>query len=180
MDFDSIPRIEKMSEKLQKFGWQAVPVDGFLPPAVFMELQSMSVLPIASAIRTIDHILYTPAPDIVHEAAGHAPMLINRDFANYLRRYAHVAKKTIMSSKDLEQYIAIRELSDKKEDPPQYTSGNCRLYCPSGKDQSKYFSCFGSGPNWPHELVDRRIRSYWRYESSQNFWSGTFIFCGRS
>ena len=117
MDFERIPRISKMSEKLQQFGWQAVPVDGFLPPAVFMELQSMSFLPIASAMRNLNHILYTPAPDIVHEAAGHAPMLMNKDFADYLRNYAQVAKKAIMSSEDLKQYAAIRELSDKKENP---------------------------------------------------------------
>ncbi len=112
-----IPRIDLMCEKLQEFGWYAIPVSGFIPPAAFMELQSLSILPIASDMRTIDHILYTPAPDIVHEAAGHAPILVDEKFANYLKSYAQVAKKAIISSEDLAQYEAIRDLSDIKENP---------------------------------------------------------------
>ncbi len=114
---ESIPRIEVMCEKLQQFGWTAVPVSGFIPPAAFMELQSLSILPIACDMRNLDHILYTPAPDIVHEAAGHAPILVDPQFADYLKEYAQVAKKAIISSEDLSQYEAIRDLSDIKESP---------------------------------------------------------------
>jgi phenylalanine-4-hydroxylase len=112
---ESIPDIEIMCEKLQKFGWMAVPVSGFIPPAAFMEMQSLSLLPIACDMRSLDHIMYTPAPDIVHEAAGHAPILVNPKFANYLKEYAQVSKKAIISSEDLAQYEAIRDLSDIKE-----------------------------------------------------------------
>ncbi|MCE3010271.1 MAG: aromatic amino acid hydroxylase [Proteobacteria bacterium] len=114
---DTIPKIEEISQKLEKFGWRALPVSGFIPPAAFMELQSLSVLPIASDMRSLDHLLYTPAPDIVHEAAGHAPILINPEFANYLKAYAQVAKKAIISKEDLDVYSAIRDLSDLKEHP---------------------------------------------------------------
>jgi phenylalanine-4-hydroxylase len=114
---ESIPKISDISEKLKPFGWRALPVSGFIPPAAFMELQALSVLPIASDMRTLDHLLYTPAPDIVHEAAGHAPLLIDPEFAAYLRQYAQVAKKAIISKEDLELYEAIRVLSDTKEDP---------------------------------------------------------------
>jgi phenylalanine-4-hydroxylase len=114
---DEIPSIEAMSKKLQEFGWAAVPVSGFIPPAAFMEMQSLGILPIASDMRSLDHILYTPAPDIVHEAAGHAPILIDPAFAKYLKQYASVAKNAIVSSEDLALYEAIRELSDIKEHP---------------------------------------------------------------
>ena len=114
---EKIPSIKSISKKLEKFGWTAVPVSGFIPPAAFMELQSLGVLPIASAMRSIEHILYTPAPDIVHEAAGHAPILVNPEFAGYLKEYASVAKKAIISNEDLALYKAIRELSDIKEHP---------------------------------------------------------------
>lgn len=112
-----IPRIEDINNKLMTFGWGAVPVSGFIPPAAFMEFQSLGVLPIASDMRSIDHILYTPAPDIVHEAAGHAPILINPEFATYLKNYAEVARKAIISKEDMDQYEAIRVLSDIKENP---------------------------------------------------------------
>lgn len=114
---EQIPRIEDISKKLQSFGWRAVPVSGFIPPAAFMELQSLGVLPIASDMRSLDHLLYTPAPDIVHETAGHAPILIHPEFSAYLHRYAHVAKKAIISKEDLDIYAAIRDLSDIKENP---------------------------------------------------------------
>jgi phenylalanine-4-hydroxylase len=123
IEVDRIPRIEEISRSLEKFGWRALPVSGFIPPAAFMELQSLGVLPIASDMRTLEHLSYTPAPDIVHEAAGHAPILINKDFADYLKKYAQVAKNAIISKEDLELYDAIRELSDVKENPKS-TSGD--------------------------------------------------------
>ncbi len=117
IEIDRIPRIETISEHLQKFGWRALAVSGFIPPAAFMELQSLGFLPIACDMRSLDHLTYTPAPDIVHEAAGHAPILIDPEFANYLKRYAKVAKNAIISSEDLKMYSAIRKLSDLKEHP---------------------------------------------------------------
>jgi len=117
IEIENIPHIENVSAKLQKFGWRAIPVSGFIPPAAFMELQSLGVLPIASDMRTLDHLLYTPAPDIVHEAAGHAPILANPEFAEYLRQYAQISRKALISKEDINLYEAIRELSDIKENP---------------------------------------------------------------
>lgn len=122
IDLHSIPRIDVMNEKLDKFGWQALPVSGFIPPAAFMELQSLGILPIACDMRSLDHLLYTPAPDIVHEAAGHAPILVDPAFAHYLKSYAQVACKAILSREDMDQYEAIRVLSDIKENPGSTTS----------------------------------------------------------
>ena len=114
---NEIPSIDEICIRLQEFGWSAVPVSGFIPPAAFMELQSLGILPIASDMRSIESILYTPAPDIVHEAAGHAPILVDQRFAEYLKSYAQVAKNALVSKQDLAQYEAIRELSDIKENP---------------------------------------------------------------
>ncbi|MCH2535485.1 MAG: phenylalanine 4-monooxygenase, partial [Bdellovibrionales bacterium] len=117
LEGEMIPKIEVINEHLNKFGWSAVAISGFIPPAAFMEFQSLGYLPVATDIRTIDHIHYTPAPDIVHESAGHAPILIDPKFSNYLKSYAQVAKKAIFSKQDLELYEAIRTLSDLKENP---------------------------------------------------------------
>lgn len=117
IEVDEIPHIEKVSAALEKFGWRALPVSGFIPPAAFMELQSLGILPIASDMRNLDNLLYTPAPDIVHEAAGHAPLLIHPELSDYLKEYAQVAKKALISKEDLELYEAIRDLSDIKENP---------------------------------------------------------------
>lgn len=117
ISIERIPLVSQISEKISKFGWRAIPVSGFIPPAAFMELQALSVLPIACDIRSLDHLLYTPAPDIVHEAAGHAPMLAHSEYAEYLKNYAQVARKAIISKDDMDVYAAIRELSDIKEHP---------------------------------------------------------------
>ena len=114
---ERIPVIAEMSDKLEKFGWRAVPVSGFIPPSAFMELQSLGFLPIACGMRTLDHLLYTPAPDIVHEAAGHAPILVDPAFAAYLKKYAQVARMALTARPDVDYYDAIRALSDAKEDP---------------------------------------------------------------
>jgi phenylalanine-4-hydroxylase len=114
---EEIPSIQKISEHLKEFGWQAVPVSGFIPPAAFLELQAYKILPIASDMRTLSHLMYTPAPDIVHEAAGHAPMVAHPEFRSYLEMYGQVARKAIINKQDLDLYNAIRELSDIKEHP---------------------------------------------------------------
>jgi phenylalanine-4-hydroxylase len=114
---EGIPRIEEMDKCLRKFGWRAAVVSGFIPPAIFLEFLSLGILPIACDMRTPEHLHYTPAPDIVHEAAGHAPILADPEYANYIRKYGEVSQKVIFSKEDLAVYNAIRELSDIKEDP---------------------------------------------------------------
>ena len=114
---EEIPYMEGMNRILKDIGWAAVSVDGFIPPNAFMEFQAYNVLVIASDMRTIDHIEYTPAPDIIHEAAGHAPIIANPEYAEYLRRFGEIGCKAISSAKDFEMYEAIRLLSILKEDP---------------------------------------------------------------
>jgi phenylalanine-4-hydroxylase len=117
ISFDRIPRIEEMNDILGKIGWGAVAVDGFIPPAAFMEFQAYKVLVIACDMRQIHHIEYTPAPDIVHEAAGHAPIIVDREYSKYLQRFGEVGAKAMSSKKDFELYQAIRHLSILKEQP---------------------------------------------------------------
>ena len=114
---DEIPRMDGMNRILKEIGWAAVSVDGFIPPNAFMEFQAYNVLVIASDMRTINHIAYTPAPDIIHEAAGHAPIIANPEYAEYLRRFGEIGSKAISSAKDYEMYEAIRLLSILKENP---------------------------------------------------------------
>lgn len=114
---DRIPKVSEMDQALREFGWGAVPVCGFIPPIAFLDLQARGILPIATDMRSIEHIAYTPAPDIVHEAAGHAPIIADPSYREYLRQYARMAERTIMSSEDLALYEAIRVLSDIKENP---------------------------------------------------------------
>ncbi len=111
ISIEHIPSMYGMNRILKEIGWAAVAVDGFIPPNAFMEFQAYNVLVIASDIRQLENIEYTPAPDIIHEGAGHAPIIANPEYAEYLRRFGEIGCKAISSAHDYEVYEAIRELS---------------------------------------------------------------------
>ncbi|WP_103863471.1 aromatic amino acid hydroxylase [Aquimarina sp. I32.4] len=112
---NEIPSMYGMNRILKEIGWAAVAVDGFIPPNAFMEFQAYNILVIASDIRQLENIEYTPAPDIIHEAAGHAPIIANPDYAEYLRRFGKIGCKAISSKRDYDMYEAVRSLSILKE-----------------------------------------------------------------
>ncbi len=117
VSIERIPHMYGMNRILKEIGWAAVAVDGFIPPAAFMEFQAYNVLVIAADIRPIDQVEYTPAPDIIHEAAGHAPIIANEEYAEYLKRFGWLGSRAFSSKKDYELYEAIRLLSILKANP---------------------------------------------------------------
>ncbi|MDB5010512.1 MAG: phhA, partial [Mucilaginibacter sp.] len=117
LTIERIPRLQEMNNALAKIGWGAVTVDGFIPPAAFMEYQAYRVLVIAADIRQLKHIEYTPAPDILHESAGHAPIIADPDYHQYLSYFGSIGAKAMFSAQDFELYEAIRALSILKEMP---------------------------------------------------------------
>jgi phenylalanine-4-hydroxylase len=70
---EQIPRIEEMDACLARYGWGAVCVDGFIPPRAFQEFQALGIMTIAAAIRTSEHLSYTPPiPSIAASCSGSA------------------------------------------------------------------------------------------------------------
>lgn len=114
---ERIPSIEEIDRGLSGVGWGAVCVDGFIPPRAFQAFQALGILPIAAEIRTPEHLPYTPAPDIIHEAAGHAPILVDPVYAGYLRAIGEVGGRAFSSPEDARVDSAVRVLSDLKEHP---------------------------------------------------------------
>lgn len=113
---ERIPSIAEVNERLGRFGWGAVCVDGFIPPRAFQEFQARGILPIAADMRTLAHLAYTPAPDIIHEAAGHAPILTDPAYASYLRRIGEIGKRAFTLPEEQRVFDAIHLLSEVKED----------------------------------------------------------------
>jgi len=113
---DRIPRIEEMDEGLSKFGWGAICVNGFVPPRAFQEFQSLGILPINAAIRRAEHLAYTPTPDIIHEAAGHASIIPDATYAAFLKFFGKLSTLGFSSREDQAVYEAIKHLSYAKED----------------------------------------------------------------
>ena len=115
LTIEHIPDLQTMNDHLKEIGWGAVTVNGFIPSQAFMEFQAYRVLIIAADIRQIQHIEYTPAPDIIHESAGHAPIIGEPEYAAYLQFTGEVGTKAMSSKKDQELFEAIRKLAVLKE-----------------------------------------------------------------
>lgn len=115
MSVERIPRIAEMDACLGNFGWGAVCVDGFIPPRAFQEFQALGILPIAADMRRLENLAYTPAPDIIHEAAGHAPILPDPEYATFLRGISECGMRAFGSRRDQALYEAVRQLSIVKE-----------------------------------------------------------------
>ncbi|MGM7702832.1 aromatic amino acid hydroxylase [Pseudalkalibacillus sp. Hm43] len=113
---DSIPKVDDMNESLKPFGWGAVTIDGFIPAVMFFDFQAHGYLPIATDIRKLENIDYTPAPDIIHEAAGHAPILSDPTFAQFVKLFGEIGSKALATKEEHELFDAIRSLSAILED----------------------------------------------------------------
>ncbi|MCK5782127.1 MAG: aromatic amino acid hydroxylase [Flavobacteriales bacterium] len=111
LNTNRIPKIEEINRVLDKVGWFAVIVNGFIPHQVYMEFQSNKILVIASEIRSIDQITYSPSPDIIHEAIGHIPLIGNKEYSDYLRRIGEVGKRAFSNKYDVEVFKAMRHLT---------------------------------------------------------------------
>ncbi|MCS1351842.1 aromatic amino acid hydroxylase [Mechercharimyces sp. CAU 1602] len=114
---ESLPRVEEMNASLRPFGWGAVTIDGLIPGVAFFDFQAHGLLPIATDIRTLDHIAYTPTPDIIHEAAGHAPILCDEKYAEYVKLFGEIGAKALASKEEHEAFEATRHLSQLMENP---------------------------------------------------------------
>jgi phenylalanine-4-hydroxylase len=128
---EHIPSIADMNRCLARVGWGAVCVDGFIPPRAFQGFQARGILPIAAEIRSVEQLPYTPAPDIIHEAAGHAPILIDPEYAAYVRAIGQVGSRAFASPEDARIDRAVRRLSELKEaaaaDPDELSAAEREL-----------------------------------------------------
>ncbi|MEH6953396.1 aromatic amino acid hydroxylase [Neobacillus drentensis] len=114
---ESIPKVDDMNKSLAKIGWGAVTIDGLIPGSVFYGFLANGILPIATEIRNIQNIAYTPAPDMIHEAAGHAPILLDKSYREFVRKIGEMGAKALSNKEKLEVFMAVRHLTIVAEDP---------------------------------------------------------------
>jgi phenylalanine-4-hydroxylase len=109
---EKIPNVMEMNRALAPYGWGAANIDGFIPGVIFFDFQAHGILPIASDIRKLENIQYTPAPDIIHEAAGHAPILCEEKFSEYVKLFGKIGSKALATSEEHELFEAVRSYSN--------------------------------------------------------------------
>ncbi|MCY4143736.1 MAG: hypothetical protein OXG08_08645 [Gammaproteobacteria bacterium] len=112
MSPDRIPTLACVNNALNEVGWSAIVVDGFIPPDVFMALQANSILPISRPIRARSQLGYTPIPDIIHEAAGHLPMLSCPAYRVFLQRLGEIGANTHLNDTDMNLYNLQKHLAE--------------------------------------------------------------------
>ncbi|MFC7784183.1 aromatic amino acid hydroxylase [Rossellomorea sp. GCM10028870] len=117
INIDEIPKVSDMNRHLGKIGWGAAIVDGLIPGTAFFDFQAHGILPIATDIRQKSNIEYTPAPDILHEAAGHAPILFDETYSRFVKIIGNIGANAFASEEEHEAFEATRHLSIVMEDP---------------------------------------------------------------
>jgi phenylalanine-4-hydroxylase len=155
ISLDHIPSMYGMNRILKEIGWAAVAVNGLIPTEAFLEFQAYNVLVIAADIRQVEDLEYTPSPDIIHESAGHAPIIANAEYAEFLRRIGAIGCRAIASAHDHELYAATRQLTnlkDAKATPKQVL------------EAEKWLQDLQNKPIEPSEMTKIRNLHWWSVE----------------
>lgn len=121
---DRLPYLAEIQDALRKFGWDACMVESFIPPRTFLALQARRTLPITRQIRSVRQTGFTPIPDIVHEAAGHLPMLLEPGYRRFLQRFGELGEqlqfsaldeKVFCAQKHYAEYVALRQKDSNRQ-----------------------------------------------------------------
>lgn len=93
---EAIPRLEDANRVLaETTGWTLVAAPGLIPDQVFFEHLANRRFPVSWWIRREDELDYLVEPDIFHDFFGHAPLLSNPVFAEYMRQYGEDGRKAL-------------------------------------------------------------------------------------
>lgn len=85
---DRIPQCAQVSAALMRAsGWRVVPVPALIDFTTFFKLLSRRRFPAASFIRSERELDYLQEPDIFHELLGHAPLLTEPRYADFVQAY---------------------------------------------------------------------------------------------
>lgn len=91
---DKVPQIPEINKILDKeTGWGVEPVPALIQPQEFFTLLANKRFPAATFIRIPAELNYIQEPDIFHEIYGHAPLLTNQAYADFMEKFGKLALK---------------------------------------------------------------------------------------
>jgi phenylalanine-4-hydroxylase len=91
---DRVPDLDEVNLRLdRRTGWNAVPVNGFIPAAQFFQCLAQRRFPTTITVRPREQMDYLPEPDIFHDVFGHVPLHADPVFADFLQRFGAVAAR---------------------------------------------------------------------------------------
>jgi phenylalanine-4-hydroxylase len=90
-----VPDLADVNRRLgARTGWNAVPVDGFIPAPEFFRCLSLRRFPTTITVRPREQLDYLPEPDIFHDVFGHVPLHSDPVFADFLQRFGALASSS--------------------------------------------------------------------------------------
>ncbi|MEO0400612.1 MAG: phenylalanine 4-monooxygenase [Pseudomonadota bacterium] len=93
---NGVPHMGRLSELLSKrTGWRVVPVAGLVPDTVFFDHLASRRFPAGAFMRSEAEFDYLEEPDIFHDIFGHAPLLANPVFADFMQAYGEGGKAAL-------------------------------------------------------------------------------------
>ncbi len=85
---EGIPDLNQVSDVLEaRTGWRLLAVPGLIPNEQFFGQLAARRFPVTVWLRKPEEFDYIVEPDIFHDFFGHAPMLFNPVFADYMQAY---------------------------------------------------------------------------------------------
>lgn len=94
LDPDHVPDLAAINARLsRRTGWQAVPVNGFIPAREFFDCLARRQFPTTITVRPPDQLEYLPEPDIFHDVFGHVPLHADPTFAEFLYEFGCIASR---------------------------------------------------------------------------------------
>jgi phenylalanine-4-hydroxylase len=83
-----IPEFDTVSDRIEPLtGWRLVAVPGLVPDDVFFAHLAARRFPVTVWMRWRHEIDYLVEPDLFHDLFGHAPLLTDPTFADFLQAY---------------------------------------------------------------------------------------------
>jgi phenylalanine-4-hydroxylase len=113
----TVPELSQLNAALSSTGWAIVPVDGMLPARVWLELVARGLSPAVVTMRPPENLRYTSTPDFFHDVFGHSALLLCKEYADMLRRYAQLACRVVPHGLD-PAFPFIKRLSEVKVSDP--------------------------------------------------------------
>lgn len=127
---DSIPHLYGPQRILKDLEWAAVCVNTELPFSIAMEFLAHRVLVVGARARNLAHINRAAGADILLGAAGHAPMLSNPDYAQYLQQLGHLGTKALSTPADHQLHASrahLKLLVQKRGTPQEIALAKARV-----------------------------------------------------
>jgi phenylalanine-4-hydroxylase len=89
---ETVPDLAEVNRRLAPpTGWEAVPVNGYIPAKAFFQCLSLRKFPTTVTIRKREQLDYLPEPDIFHDVFGHVPLHADPVFADFLQHFGALA-----------------------------------------------------------------------------------------